>query len=111
MKDVFFGTKDQVRDVIYYYSSDKLYAVRKGSWKAHFITSRETFAGAPSGKHDPPLLFNLDVDPSEKYEVGADHPDIIKELTDLYNQQVATVIPADSETRKVVAGQKFPFSF
>jgi arylsulfatase A len=111
IQGLFFGNKKSVRDVIYYYNSDRLFAIRKGPWKAHFVTSQETFSGVPSGEHNPPLLFNLDVDPSEKYEVGADHPDVIEELTDLYNMQLSNVIPAESETRKVIEGQKFPFSF
>jgi hypothetical protein len=42
-----------------------LYAVRHGAWKAHWYT-RSGFEGDPPVAHDPPLLFNVEWDPSER---------------------------------------------
>lgn len=75
------GQKKQVRNVVYYYRGDELYAVRKGSWKAHYITVENRYL--PNQKvtrHEPPLLFNVEEDPSEKYNVADEHPEILKEL-------------------------------
>lgn len=101
--DVFSGKKDSARDVIYYYASDKLYAVRKGPWKAHFTTHPGYSPEAPQ-RHDPPLLYNIENDPSEKYEIGGQHPDIIARLKEIYSRQIATVIPAPSELAKFQPG-------
>jgi arylsulfatase A len=92
---------DKVRDIIYYYHGDVLRAIRKGPWKAHFETQM-SYSREPAKKHDPPLLYNLENDPSEKYEIGNKHPDIIKEMKELYDHQISTVIPAESETSKVI---------
>ena len=32
--------------------------------------------------HRPPLLFNLEEDPSEKYDVAGEHADIVADLVD-----------------------------
>ena len=31
-------------------------------------------------EHDPPLLYNLEVDPSEKYNVAESNPDVIEQI-------------------------------
>ena len=61
---------------MFYYRGDRLYAVRVGDYKAHFIT--QSGYEPQAAEHDPPLLFNLNVDPSEKYDIAADHPEVIE---------------------------------
>lgn len=89
------GQKTAVRDEVFYYTRDKLYAVRKGPWKAHFITRRSYSKEAPV-EHEVPLLFNIESDPSEKYDVSADHPDIISELKQARDRHRATLTPTVS---------------
>jgi hypothetical protein len=54
-----------------------LYAARKGPWKAHFITEWAYEAGNERIEHDLPQLFHLEHDPSEQYDVAAEHPDVV----------------------------------
>lgn len=75
------GNPDQeIRDTYFFYRGTTLQAVRKGPWKAHFITRWEYESDNQRMEHNPPLLFNLDEDPSEQYDVAADHPDILAEI-------------------------------
>lgn len=107
ISDLLFGKKDKVRNMIYYYINENLYAVRKGSWKAHFTTHPSYSREAPL-LHDPPLLYNIDVDPSEKYNVAREHPDIIEDLKKEYEKQKA-VIAAPAQMDKIIqpaAGRK-----
>lgn len=67
-------------DPFFYYNGARLFAVRQGPWKAHFMTQRAYVADLEFARHDPPLLFNLEIDPSEQYDVAADHPDIVAAL-------------------------------
>lgn len=100
ISNLFYGTARQVREIMYYYHNDGvLRAIRKGPWKAHFQT-QQSYSSDGAVKHDPPLLFNIETDPSEKYEIGAKYPDIIREMKRLYDHQVATVIPVESEINK-----------
>ena len=75
------GTGSGARDHMFYYRGTELMAVRFGPWKAHFHT--QGAYGADARKrvaHDPPLLFNLEHDPSEKQNVAGDHPDVIEKI-------------------------------
>ena len=71
------GTGASARDTIFYYADNELRAVRKGAYKAHFITSGAYGIGRGRALHDPPLLFNLEKDPGEKHDVANAHPDVI----------------------------------
>lgn len=65
-----------------------LRAVRKGKWKLHlsysennypdFSTMRRKRKWVRPGK---PLLFNLEEDPSERYDMAAKYPEVVAELT------------------------------
>ena len=43
--------------------------------------------------HDPPLLFNLAQDPSEKIEIAKDHPEIIAEIQRELEKHRAGLVP------------------
>jgi len=58
--------KKMARDALFFYRDDLIYAVRLGPYKAHFIT-RSGFGIDPPIYHSPPLLFNIEHDPSEQY--------------------------------------------
>ena len=53
------GTGPSPRDELFYYWDSELRAVRKGRYKAHFITSGAYERGEPRTVHDPPLLFDF----------------------------------------------------
>ena len=71
---------DAVRDLYFYYRGPRIYAVRKGPWKAHFIKEWEYAEDKEYTEHNPPLLFNLDHDPSEKYNIADQHPEVINQI-------------------------------
>jgi arylsulfatase len=64
---------------LFYYKGNELHGVRKGSWKLLVKTYSQTGQDYFEGKL--PLLFNLDTDPSEKYDLSDDNPDIVRALT------------------------------
>ena len=88
------------RKEMYFYRGSELMAVRKGPWKAHFYTEL-AYVRTTRTKHDRPLLYNLEIDPSEKYDVGEDHPMVIEEITELATQFEAsfTQAPTQLESR------------
>lgn len=88
ISDLLFGRKDKVRNMIFYYINQNLFAVRKGPWKAHFTTHPSYSKELPM-IHNPPLLFNIEIDPSEKYDVAKYHPDIVEDITKEYQKQRA----------------------
>lgn len=83
------------RDTIFFYRGTRIFAVRRGPWKMHLIT-QSGYRDKPH-PHDPPLLFHIEHDPSEKFDVAKDHPDIIAELTRLIKQHRTTIKPIKSQ--------------
>ena len=93
---LFRGEKKEVNSVVYYYLRNELYAIRKGSWKAHFIT-KNSYSKEKPKVHNPPLLFNIDTDPSEKYEIGGKHPEKIEAILRIYEEHQKTILPVQSQ--------------
>jgi arylsulfatase A-like enzyme len=68
------------RNVFFYYRERELMAVRRGPWKLHVRTVAPASGEDESVVHDPPLLFNLDRDPSERFDVAERNPDVVSRL-------------------------------
>lgn len=76
------------------------YAIRKGPWKLHthlYSQTGNNYGFAPNSSSRlalaSPLLFNVETDPSERYNVAAENPTIVSELQNLltnFNSSVST---------------------
>jgi arylsulfatase A-like enzyme len=93
LTSVLEGAKKSERDSYYYYRGYTLMAARVGPWKAHFQTQTGYGQAAPEA-HDPPLLYNLEVDPGEKNNVAQKHPEVLEEIGRRVEQHRATMTPA-----------------
>ncbi|MBN1789082.1 MAG: sulfatase [Bacteroidales bacterium] len=96
---VILGTGHSLREVVYYYRDTEVFAVRKGAYKAHLITQSEYGPDKPVVQ-DPPLLYNLNVDPSEKFNVAKDHPEVIEEIKKILEAHKATLTPVENQLEK-----------
>jgi arylsulfatase A-like enzyme len=81
------------RNELFYYWDSELRAVRRGRYKAHFITSSAYGEGEPRSTHTPPLLFDLATDPGEHFNIAAAHPDIVADLVGTADAHRRTVAP------------------
>jgi hypothetical protein len=63
-----------------YYRSCELRAFRKGPFKLHLITEGAYGQGPERTIHDKPLLHHLADDPSERFDVADQHPEVVAEL-------------------------------
>ena len=72
------GEGPSARELLFYYRGYDLMAVRKGPWKMHLIT-QSGYANDRT-EHDPPLLFQIEHDPSEQYNVAKGNPQVITEI-------------------------------
>lgn len=67
---------------LFHWRERDLYAVRCGRLKAHFIT-RSGFDFKDLGtKHDPPLVFDIESDPAEKYPLAVGDQGLTQEELD-----------------------------
>lgn len=92
------------RKQMFYYRGQRLMAVRQGPWKAHFITQAGYGPDAKTPQsHEPPLLFQLEHDPSERENRAAEHPEVVAELLALVAQHRAHLTPAAIQIDAVLA--------
>ena len=84
------------REAFFYYRGQQLFAVRSGRWKAHLSTQGAYGDPAPV-RHDPPQLYDLDVDPGERFDVAAGHPDEAARLVALARAHEASFQPPPSQ--------------
>ena len=96
---VLTATGSSTREMLFYYRGYRLMAVRKGPWKMHLLT-QNAYGQPEPVKHERPLLFQLDHDPSEKHDLGEKHPELISQLMKDIQQHQSTLKPAPSELEK-----------
>jgi arylsulfatase A len=91
LRPALFGRGKSLRNTMFFYRGAQLYAIRKGAFKAHF-TTQPSYGDKTTTHHDPPLLYNLEHDPSEKHDLAADRPDIVEEIKQERAEHIATLV-------------------
>jgi arylsulfatase A-like enzyme len=82
----------------FYYRGEILMAVRLREWKLHFQT--QAGYGEPAPKtHEPPLLYHLGLDPSERFDVAAQHPEVVAELRAATAAHRAAIVVAPTQLK------------
>jgi arylsulfatase A-like enzyme len=94
---VLFGTGRSPRETVYYYRGTRLMAIRQGPWKAHFFTQPAYGGDQQMKEHNPPLLFHLEHDPSEKQDISSAHSDVVARLIQAAQTHRAGVQPVPSQ--------------
>jgi len=108
-----FGSGKSPRNVVFYYRGEQVYAIRKGDYKAHFITQNEygsqtahPITNPPTEikntrtVENPPLLYNVNADPSEKFNIAAEHPEVIAEIQKVLEEHLAGLEPVENQLEK-----------
>jgi arylsulfatase A-like enzyme len=80
-------TKESPREAHYYFSGNRLEAVRSGPWKLAIAPQNENTGKPPTplpkGEKFIPKLYNLDADIGETTDYAEKHPDIVRRLQEL----------------------------
>lgn len=95
LRGVLLREEKSPRDVVHYYHGSGLVAIRKGAWKLAWST-QNTFFGKPEPR-DPPLLFHLEHDPSERFNVAEKHSEVVAELKALAEEHQRGVEPVPTQ--------------
>src|ERR1035441_4540787 len=98
MTPMLLGKGQSRRQLIFYYHRDQLCAVRKGPFKLHLT---QPIGGAPATPltHPPPFLFQVENDPSERFDVASEHPDVLVDLLREVEKHKQNLIPRSEERR------------
>ena len=77
------GTGPSPRHEFFYFVGANVQAVRQDAWKLTLAASGGVAGASPGRGTAPPAgpdLYNLDVDPAERFNLGAAHPDLVERL-------------------------------
>lgn len=82
------------RQTLVMHSANGSFAIRQGPWKLCLCPGSGGWSYPRPGRDDttglPPVqLYNLETDPSEQFNVQAEHPEIVARLTSLLEDYVA----------------------
>lgn len=87
--------KPQPGRTIYYYERHHLNAVRHGKWKLHLRFYDHSKGGYQREANwtvpEVPLLFDLEEDPGERFNIAADNPEVVRELAALADGYTAQI--------------------
>lgn len=87
------------RHTLFYYASTGsgvLSAVRHDAYKAFFVVPAGDGSAAASANSNP-QLYNLDQDPSEKFDLADRHPEILADLRKLADEHARTVVAVKNQ--------------
>ncbi|MEW4562317.1 sulfatase [Bremerella sp. JC770] len=84
------------REALFYYRGYDLMAVRVGPWKMHLKT-QTGYGNAKREVHNPPLLYQLEIDPGESRNLAKDNPEVIQSIQKLIEQHQQEMVFADSQ--------------
>jgi arylsulfatase A-like enzyme len=93
------GQGPSPRHDVVFYRGMRVHAWRHGRYKAHFVTRPEYGEGGETA-HEPPLLYDLDQDPGERYDVAARHPEVLAAIKRLAAEHAKTVAPVENQVEK-----------
>jgi arylsulfatase A-like enzyme len=99
LSPLLFENQNAKRNQFFYYRGTDLYAVRLGDFKAHYITQGEY--GLYGGKeiHNPPLLYNLNHDPSEEYNIADQHTEVLEAMNELVTAHQEKMVMGEDQLK------------
>ncbi len=92
LSETLLNEQPSPRENIFYYRGTDLFAVRVGDYKAHFITQGEYGQFGPREEHSPPLLYNLNFDPSEQFNLADGHPEILSRIDNVVKEHNSKMV-------------------
>ena len=96
-----FFENSNVRTDIHYYRQDTLIALRHKEWKM-YIKDPNPWDDGPTQK-DMPLLYNIEHDPSEKYDIAKDNQKIVSMLEDLSLDHIQSIRRTQSQYEEILS--------
>ncbi len=96
------GGAAPVREPYFFHRGTRLFAVRTGRWKTHFLT-QPGYGSPKAAEHEPPLLYDVQTDPSESVNVAAQHPEVVAQARAAVEKFRATLVPAPTQMEATVA--------
>ena len=86
------------RRSMFFYRDFRLMAIRHGRYKAHYITQDSYVPGSnKSTTHDPPLLYDLEIDLRESRDLASSRVEVLEEIEQVKKAHQAAMQFSDSQ--------------
>ena len=99
---VLSGKGRSPRNEMFYYHGTRLFAARQGDYKLYYYRNNPAGYPARVEKLDSLQLFNVQHDPSERFNLADKHPEIIREIEQLVATHRKGMNPLPSNLEKVI---------
>ena len=99
------GKGGSPRNEMFYYHGTRIFAARKGAFKLYFYENNPDGYPERMRKLDTLQLFNLQHDPSEKYNIAEKNPSVVQDIQRLVKAHAATVDSVASQLEKKIVGR------
>lgn len=96
------GEDTAPREELIYYHGTRVFAARKGKYKAIYYSNNPKGYPGNVQKLEKPQLFDLLVDPGERFDLAEKYPDIVADITQMVEEHKTTIVPVESQLDKII---------
>jgi arylsulfatase A len=89
--------KESPRNEFFYYHGIRLFAARKGDYKLYYYQNNPNGYPERLKKLEKYQLYNIQHDPSERFDLADQHPEIIEEIEDMVKEHKSQLQPVESQ--------------
>jgi arylsulfatase A len=100
LSPVLKGQDASPRQEMFYYHGDRLFAVRKGDYKLYFYSNNPLGYPEKIEELEKPKLYNLSIDPSERFDLIDQHPEVMEEITALAKAHQSALVFGETQLEK-----------
>ncbi|WP_114751045.1 sulfatase family protein [Pleomorphovibrio marinus] len=99
-QSLIYGDKSPREELIYYHST-RIFGARKGNYKVHFFENNPDGYPERMRELEKEKLYQVQHDPSERFDLAEDYPEIISEIKEMVEAHKGTVekVPSNLEKR------------
>ena len=102
ISSVWKGSPKSPRESMFYYHGDHLFAVRKGDFKLYLYKNNPMGYPEKLEVLENPTLFNLAVDPSERFDIAEKNPGVIEGINELIKGHQANMVFGETQLEKII---------
>jgi arylsulfatase A len=103
LSGVLLGKGTSPRNEMFFYHGTRLFAARRGAYKLYYYRNNPIGYPEKMEKLDKLQLFNVQHDPSERYDLADSQPEVIREIEAMVKQHLAKATPAQSNLEKRIS--------
>jgi arylsulfatase A-like enzyme len=102
LSGVWKGKEETPRSEMFFYHATKLFAARKGSYKMYFLKNNPDGYPEKIETLEKPQLFNLSIDPSERFDIAEKNPEIMEEISKMVAKHKQGLIKVPNNLEKFI---------